>query len=200
MLDLLPKLTIIEVYNTKGWIFMSKKVEEKSFFISFETAVLQPIVVNNTIFTKVTNFSGESNIVGKKPFDIVRHSCSFYGSSFQHTAQLSRDAIGNYLKLPILIAHDFGNPCIFIPILSPKSDLNVWFSFRAIESFYPSKDGCIVVLTNGQKITVPSSPQTISRQVGFANILNMHLLKRMSHLINTGYITKIPQFQKDSQY
>ena len=179
---------------------MSNKVEEKSFFISFETAVLQPVVVNNTIFTKVTNFSGETNIISKKPFDIVRHSCSFYGSTFQHTARLSRDAIGNYFKLPILIAHDFGNPCIFIPILSPKSDLNVWFSFKAISSFYPSEEGCVIVLTNGQKITVPSSPQTISRQVGFANILNMHLLKRMSYLMNTGFITKIPEIQKDSQY
>jgi len=179
---------------------MSYKAEESSFFISFETAVLQPIVVNNMIFTKVTNFSGESHTIGKKPFDIVRHSCSFYGSSFQHAVRLSRDAIGNYLKLPILIAHDFGNPCIFIPILSPKSDLNVWFSLKAIESFYPSEDGCVIVLPHGQKITVPSSPQTIGRQVGFANILNMHLLKRMSYLINTGYITRTPQRQKDSQY
>lgn len=179
---------------------MSKKVEENSFFISFETAVLQPIVVNNMVFTKVTNFSGETKIINKKPFDIVRHSCSFYGSSFQHTVRLSRDAIGNYLKLPILIAHDFGNPCILLPILSPKSDLNVWFSFKAISSFYPSEDGCVVVLSNGQTIKVPSSPQTISRQVGFANILNMHLLKRMSHLVNNGYITRIPEFHKDSQY
>jgi len=179
---------------------MSNKAEENSFFVSFETAVLEPIVVNNTVFTKVTNFSGESIIIGKKPFDIVRHSCSFYGSSFQHTVQLSRDAIGNYLKLPILIAHDFGNPCILIPILSPKSDLNIWFSFRAIESFYPCEEGCVVVLTNGQKVTVPSSPQTISRQVGFANILNMHLLKRMSYLMNTGYVTRTPQLHKDIQY
>lgn len=200
ILALLPILTIIEVYNTKGWIFMSNKAEEKSYFISFETAVLQPFIVNNMIFTKVTNFSGESHIIGKKPFDIVRHSCSFYGSSFQHTVRLSRDAIGNYLKLPILIAHDFGNPCIFLPILSPKSDLNVWFSLKAIAGFYPSEEGCVVVLTNGQKIIVPSSPQTISRQVGFANILNMHLLKRMSYLINTGYTTQTPRIQKDTQY
>ena len=184
----------------KGWIFMSNKAEENSFFISFETAVLQPIKVNDLILTKVTNLSGDSHVVGKKPFDIVRHSCSFYGSSFKHTVSLSREAIGNYLKLPILIAHDFGNPCIFIPILSPKSDLNVWFSLKAIASFYPSEEGCVVVLTNGQKITVSSSPQTISRQVGFANILNIHLLKRMSYLINTGYITQTPKLQTDSQH
>ncbi|WP_342598843.1 competence protein ComK [Psychrobacillus sp. FSL H8-0483] len=179
---------------------MSKKTEDQPFLVSFETAVLQPIVINNKVFTKVVNFSGESLVIGRKPYDIVRHSCSFYGSSFPQSVRLSREVIGNYLKLPIVIAHDYGNPCILIPILSPKSDLNVWFSFRAIESFVPSDDGCSIVLTNGQKIQVTSSSNTISRQVAFANILNMHFLKRMSHLLNTGFITtrnSLPQKNKN---
>lgn len=177
---------------------MFHKADDKSFLVSFETAALLPIVINNKVFTKVINFSGESAVIGKKPYDIVRHSCSYYGSSFQQAVKLSKEAVGNYLKLPILVAHDYGNPCILIPILSPKSDLNVWFSFRAIESFYPSNDGCTIVLPNGQKIQVNSSPNTISRQVGFANILNMHFLKRMSRLVNTGFITtRNPHFQKN---
>lgn len=177
---------------------MSKNTEDTSFLVSFETAVLQPLVLNNKVFTKVINYSGHSFVIGKKPYDIVRHSCSFYGSSFQQSVKLSREAIGNYLKLPIIIAHDYGNPCIFIPILSPKSDLNVWFAFRAIESFYPSGDGCMIKLSNGQTVYVDSSPNTISRQVAFANLLNIHFLKRMSHLINTGFIpAKIPYSLKN---
>ena len=96
------------------------KTEEKSFLISFETAVLQPIVVNNKVFTKVTNFSGESFVIGIKPYDIVRHSCSYYGSSFQHTLNYREMQLEIIYKLPILIAHDFGIPCIFFPLLSPK--------------------------------------------------------------------------------
>lgn len=179
-------------------MYMFNKKEEKSFLVSFDTAVLQPIVINNKVFTKAISYSGETKVIGKKPYDIVRHSCSYYGSSFQHSTKLSKEAIGNYLKLPILIAHDFGSPCILIPILSPKSDLNTWFSLGAIESFYPSEGGCTIVLANEQKIQVPSSPTTISRQVGFANILNMHFLKRMSHLVNNSLITsRNPLFQKD---
>ncbi|MFJ8066048.1 competence protein ComK [Psychrobacillus sp. NPDC096426] len=177
---------------------MFNKKDEKSFLVSFDTAVLQPIVINNKVFTKAISYSGESKIIGKKPYDIVRYSCSYYGSTFQQSTKLSKEAIGNYLKLPILIAHDFGSPCILIPILSPKSDLNTWFSLGAIESFYPSEGGCTIVLANGQMIQVPSSPNTISRQVGFANLLNMHFLKRMSHLVNKGFITsRNPLFQKD---
>ncbi|WP_185907936.1 competence protein ComK [Psychrobacillus soli] len=177
---------------------MFNKKDENSFLISFDTAVLQPVVINNKVFTKAISYSGESKVIGKRPYDIVRHSCSYYGSSFQQSTKLSKEAIGNYLKLPILIAHDFGSPCILIPILSPRSDLNIWFSLGAIESFYPSEDGCTIVLSNGQMIQVPSSPHTISRQLGFANLLNMHFLKRMSHLVNNGLITsQKPLFQKD---
>lgn len=177
---------------------MFDKVDEKPFLISFDTAVLQPIVVNNKVFTKVINFSGETKVIGKKPFDIVRYSCNYYGSSFQQATKISKETIGNYLKLPILIAHDFGNPCILIPILSPKSDLNIWFSLGAITSFSPTDSGCLIELPNGQRMHVPSSSNTISRQVGFANMLNMHFLKRMSHLINGGFLpARNPLFQKN---
>ncbi|TQR10644.1 hypothetical protein FG382_16340 [Psychrobacillus lasiicapitis] len=179
-------------------MYMFNKKDEKPFLVTFDTAVLQPVVINNKVFTKAISHSGESKIIGKKPYDVVRYSCSHYGSTIQQSTKLSKEAIGNYLKLPILIAHDFGSPCILIPILSPKSDLNVWFSLRAIESFYPSEDGSTIVLSNGQTIQVPSSPQTISRQVGFANILNMHLLRRMSYLVNNGFPpSRRPLFQKD---
>ncbi|WP_313893011.1 competence protein ComK [Psychrobacillus sp.] len=178
---------------------MSIQTEDKFFIISFETAVLQPIQMNNKTFTKVTKFSGESLVIGKKPYDIVRQSCSYYGSSFQQSVKLSREAIGKYHKLPAVIAHDYGNPCILIPTLSPKSDLNVWFSLKAIQSFHPSKDGCSIILTNGQTLDVNSSTTTISRQIGFANILNMHFLKRMNRLSNEAFLTTRNQFlQKDS--
>ncbi|MER2006946.1 MAG: competence protein ComK [Psychrobacillus sp.] len=157
--------------------------------MSFETALLQPSVVNNKVYTKVTNFSGETSMVSKKPYEIVRYSCSFYGSSFQHAVNLSRETIGNYFKLPIILAHDFGSPCIWIPVLSPKSDLNIWFSYQAIETFYPNKKGSTVVLSNGDAIDVPVSPNTMNRQVAYANILSTQFLKRMSHLLNNGYAT-----------
>lgn len=177
---------------------MFNKKDEKPFLVSFDTAVLQPVVINNKVFTKATSYSGETKIIGKRPYDIVRSSCSHYGSNIQLSTKLSKQAIGNYLKLPILIAYDYGNPCILLPILSPKSDLNVWFSLGAIESFYPSEGGSTIVLTNGQTIQVPSSPHTISRQVGFANLLNMHLLRRMSHLVNNGLVpSRGPLFQKN---
>ncbi|MEK3976273.1 competence protein ComK [Psychrobacillus sp. FSL K6-2684] len=157
--------------------------------MSFETASLQPLVVNNKVYTKVINFSGESFIVSKKPYEIVRYSCAFYGSSFQHAVNLSRETIGNYFKLPIVLAHDYGSPCILLPILSPKSDLNIWFSFQAIEAFYPTQKGSTIVLPNGDTIDVPVSTNTISRQIAYSNILSTHFLKRMSHLLNHGFIT-----------
>ncbi|WP_166462426.1 competence protein ComK [Psychrobacillus vulpis] len=179
---------------------MSTKTDDKSFLVSFETAVLQPIQMNNKIFTKVTNISGETTIIGRKPYDIVRQSCSYYGSSFQQSVKLSKEALGNYHKLPTIIAHDYGNPCILIPTLSPKSDLNVWFSYRTIQSFHSSEEGCVVVLTNGHSVLINSSAATISRQIAFANMLNIHFHKRMSRLTNEAILISRNQlFQKDFQ-
>lgn len=180
---------------------MTIKTENKSFLISFETAVLQPIRINNKVYTKVTNISGKTMIISKKPYNIVRQSCAYYGSSFQHAKNLSRETLGNYLKLPIIVAHDYGSPCILIPLLSPKSDLNVWFSLKAIEGFNASENGCLVLLTNGQTITVDSSANTISKQIGFANLLHIHFLKRMSSLSHDGFLTTRKQTpQKELQY
>jgi len=164
-------------------------MENKSFLVTFETAVLEPKIINNRVFTQVTNFSGDSFHVGKKPYDVVRHSCAFYGTPFTNSVQLSKDIIGNFLKLPIVIAHDYGYPCIFIPMLSPKSDLNFWFSLNAIESYTSTEKGCMITLPNGNSVQVPVSVNTVSRQVAYANMLNNHFLKRMSHLLNTHYIT-----------
>lgn len=175
---------------------MIKQLKEKPFLISFETAVLQPIRINNKVYTKVTNMSGETLMVSKKPFEIVRQSCAYYGSSFQQAKNLSKETLGNYLKLPIIVAYDYGNPCILIPLLSPKSDLNIWFSLSAIESFHASKRGCTILLTNGQSMTVDASINTISKQIGFANLLNMHFLKRMSHLSHSGFLTMRNQLSK----
>ena len=157
---------------------MTLKTEDKSFLVSFETAALQPVQINNKVYTKVTNVSGDSMMIGKKPYDIVRQSCSYYGSSFQQAKNLSKEALGNYLKLPIVVAHDYGNPCILIPILSPKSDLNVWFSLKAIEGFHASEDGCIVQLTNGQTITVNSSTTTISQTTWICKSSQYTLFKK----------------------
>lgn len=56
-------------------------------------------------------------------------------------------------------------------------------------NFYPNKKGSTVVLSNGDTIDVPVSPNTMNRQVAYANILSTQFLKRMSHLLNNGYAT-----------
>lgn len=45
------------------------------------------------------------------------------------------------------------------------------------------------MLSNGDTIDVPVSPNTMNRQVAYANILSTQFLKRMSHLLNNGYAT-----------
>ncbi len=53
---------------------------------------------------------------------------------------------GNQHKLPIVVAYDFGFPCIFLPTYSPNSIHNTWIGLHAISNIIQSENGCIVIL------------------------------------------------------
>lgn len=174
---------------------MTKSKNEPPFVISFETAVLESIRVQNKVYTKVTLNSGEEFVVNIKPYDIIKKSCSHYGTIIKLIKKNSRDAIGNHYKLPLVISHDYGIPCIFFPTLSEKSDFNVWFALEAVQSYSRSDDGgCSVVLKNGKVITVSSSPATITTQLSKSFTLkNIHQSK-MRKLSSNSLLPRIEPF------
>jgi len=174
---------------------MTKSKNEPPFVISFETAVLESIRVQNKVYTRVTLNSGEEFVVNLKPYDIIKKSCSHYGTIIKLVKKNSRDAIGNVYKLPLVISHDYGIPCIFFPLLSEKSDFNVWFSLDAIQTFSSSDDGgCLIFLKNGKIIPVNSSPNTITTQFSRSSTLkNIHQTK-MRKLSSNSLLPEIEPF------
>ena len=160
---------------------MDKNKKTSNYHISFETFALQPVMQENKISTLVIEQNHEF-IIPRKPSHIVRKSCDFYGGSLENATNASRYTLGNRHKTPIIIAHDFGMPFIFLPTMSASSLHNVWISLHAIENIKPDNMGCIIHLVNDRSIKVNVSPTTMHRQYTFGSFLEKDFLKKQRQL------------------
>ena len=156
---------------------MHSKRKSDNYLINSDTFVLLPIKDGYKITTHVIERHDEFDLP-KKPIQIVRKTCELYGSSLKTRTLTARHALGNRHKTPIVVAHAFDTPYIFLPTMSPSSDENVWISYHAIIDFHEEKLGCSVVLENGRKIKLNVSTPTMWRQLAFASLLERDFSKK----------------------
>jgi competence protein ComK len=151
------------------------------YHVSFDTFILQPVKKGNKIETRVMERDGELT-VPRKPHHIISKSCIYYGGSLQNATNSTTDTIGIRHKIPIIVAHDYGMPCIFLPTMSPSSEQNVWLAFHAINYFLPDDMGCVVHFENGQSILLNISVATMQRQYSYAALLSKNFVYRQKQL------------------
>lgn len=143
--------------------------------------MLQPVIKGNKISTNVVERNGEFS-VPRKPIHIVRKSCDFYGGSLQNSTNTAKLALGKRHKTPIIVAHDFGVPYIFLPTMSPASEQNVWISYSAIENIEQDNMDSIIHLENNRSFKVNISAATMYRQYAVATLLEKNFLKKQRQL------------------
>ena len=160
---------------------MDKKKRTGSYIVSFDTFMLQPVVKDNKVSTHVIERNGEL-IVPRKPIHIVRKSCDYYGGSFRNSINTAKLAIGRRHKTPIIVAHDFGVPYIFLPTMSPTSELNVWVSYSAIDNIEADGMSSNITLENNRIIKVDISVASMYRQYSVATLLEKNYYKKQSQL------------------
>jgi len=160
---------------------MKKRKQIANYVISFDTLMLQPVNVGETISTRVIERNCEVSIP-KKPLHIVKKSCDYYGSSLQNSVNIAKLTLGNHHKTPIIVAHDFGIPYIFLPTMSPTSEQNIWISYHAIDLIEPDGLGCLIHLENNCSYKINISIATMYRQFSFCNILEKDFIKKQKQL------------------
>lgn len=153
-----------------------------SYIMSFNTFYLEPFKKDNRIYSRIIDKHNEI-IVSQKPMYVIRKSCLFLGTNYEATRSLSKQFFGNQHKLPIILTHDFGIPCIFIPIFSARSDLNAWIGLHAIEQAMPFQNGTKVILKNGEELMLSTQYGAFSKQFVNAFMLKKHFLKVRRALI-----------------
>ncbi|WJY26156.1 competence protein ComK [Sporosarcina trichiuri] len=148
-----------------------------NYLINSDTFVLQPIHADFKTTTRVIERHTEFSLP-KKPIQIVRKTCELYGSSLKTRTLTARRALGNRHKTPIVVAHAFDTPYIFLPTMSPASDDNMWISYHAITDFKEESSGCSIHLENGRIVKVNVSTPTMWRQFAFAALLERDFEKK----------------------
>lgn len=155
-----------------------------SYIMSFNTYFLEPFQQENFIFSRIIDKHNKV-IVSRKPMQIIRKSCLFLGTTYEATRALSKQFFGNQHKLPVILTHDFGVPCIFIPILSPRSHANAWIGLHAIDQAMPSSDNSTkVILKNGEILYLPVQYASFSKQFMNATMLQKHFLRVRRSLLD----------------
>jgi len=160
---------------------LDKKKWVGNYIVSFDTFLLLPVVKGNKTSTLVVERNGELN-VQRKPIHIVRKSCDYYGGSLQNSTNTAKLAIGKRHKTPIIVAHDFGVPYIFLPTMSPNSEQNAWVSYSAIDKIESNNMGCTLYLENDLSYKLDISSTTMYRQYAVATLLEKNFLKKQSQL------------------
>ena len=160
---------------------MDKKKRNVSYIVSFDTFMLQPVIKGNKLSTRIIERNRELDIPGK-PLHIVKESFSHYGGSLQNSMNTAKLTFGKRHKTPIILAHDFGVPYIFIPTMSPASELNTWILHSAIENIEEDNLGSIIHFENNRSFKVNVSATTMYRQSAFATILEKNFYKKQRGL------------------
>lgn len=117
----------------------------------------------------------ESYVIDQKSFDILDHSCKYFGSSYDGRKEGSKAIIGANYKLPIIVEDE--RNIVFFPTTSPDDSECVWIAVNRIRDYYEDKYNTTkIVFDNGIEIVLSLSFRAIQNQIFRATRLS-YLLK-----------------------
>lgn len=147
------------------------------FVVSRYTMAILPYLLNNDLYAKVVEEDGEY-IVKQTPLDIIRHSCDYYGCSFQGRKEGTKAVIGITHKAPIAI--EPSNEIYFFPTASPKDSCCVWLSHMHVYRYEPAKyERTVVYFRNGKSVVLDVSCKSFINQLHRTAQLRTKLSERM---------------------
>ena len=116
-------------------------------------------------------------VVDSLSFDVVDHSCKYFGSSYEGRKEGTKEILHINYKVPIIV--DNSRNLIFFPTNSPISDDCSWLSLKSIKSI---KEGDFnttdVIFNNGVSINIPVSKRTMDNQILRASRLDLIMRNR----------------------
>lgn len=116
-------------------------------------------------------------VVDSLTFDVVDHSCKYFGSSYEGRKEGTKEILHINYKVPIIV--DNSRNLIFFPTNSPISDDCSWLSLKSIKSI---KEGDFnttdVIFNNGVSINIPVSKRTMDNQILRASRLDLIMRNR----------------------
>ena len=102
-------------------------------------------------------------IVDIKPYEVMEHSCEYFGSSLSGRLDGAKSMLGTIYKAPILVEES--RNIIFFPTASPLLDNNVWVSLNNVEKLEKDGNKTNIIFKDGKNILVDIPYLSIENQV-----------------------------------
>lgn len=96
-------------------------------------------------------------------YDVMEHSCNYFGSSYSGRVEGSKKMIGSNYKLPIIVEES--EEIIFFPIITPDNPKCIWISLKWYDSVKIENNKTYIYLKNGKKIQSLASKNSVENQV-----------------------------------
>lgn len=141
------------------------------------TMMIAPYEDGGKLYSKIYELDNEfiSPII---PFDIIKKSCEFFGSSYEGRREGTRTLTQITHKPPIVI--DPTNDIYFFPTTSPARKQCIWLSNRHIvSSERHSNRKTIVKFRNTKKVKIPISLASFRNQLQRTTFLQVKLTERI---------------------
>lgn len=111
----------------------------------------------------------ETFVVKKKPIEIIRNSCAFFGCSYDGRHEGTKKLIGVNYKAPIIIEES--SNIIFFPTCSPRFNDCMWISHAHILKCENSFNNAIIYFKNGFKLPLKISYGSLKNQILRSSLL-----------------------------
>ncbi len=167
--------------NAKGgekMVDKSRLIEE--YEVNPQTMMLQPIEYGSKIFTKI--FELDHTLLSPfRPFEIVKKSCEYFGSSYEGRKEGTKQLTGIYYKAPIIV--DPHTSIYLFPTTSPTKQECFWLSHKHIHSHHSSTNGeTVVTFTNRKSYMLPISNSSFETQLMRTSRLQYVLSQRIHEM------------------
>lgn len=125
--------------------------------------------------SKIVESEGDL-MVDYPAYEVMDHSCCYYGSSYSGRTKGSKAILKCEYKLPIIVEET--REMIFFPTQSPSTDACIWLSLGNIDYIEGNHKQCTIVFKNGRNLTIFRSKESIENQLYRATRLKYLLSQR----------------------
>lgn len=161
---------------------MSKTVSPliEEYEINSSTMMILPITYGSKIYSQIWELEDEY-LSPFKPFDIIKKSCIFFGSSYEGRKEATKHLTGITHKAPITI--DSTNSIYFFPTTSANNAHCIWIAqehihlHRRIDSTQTQ-----LVFKNKRAVSIPISHNSFNNQILRTALLKTTLSRRIENM------------------
>ena len=149
-----------------------------NYEINKDTLAILPINNDKSFIIEKNN----EYIVDSKPYEVMEHSCEYFGSSLDGRLRGSKNMLGTIYKAPILVEET--RNIIFFPTVSPLLVNNVWISSNNIEKYEKLGEKTKIYFKDGKDIIVDIPYLSFENQILRSSRLESIIRNRKNHQKN----------------